>query len=67
MPVRVTVSAVILSVLPLVTRVKVSRSVMESPGARVTLGGLVPLAIVVVKVGAIGVNGLPVGTTPVAA
>ena len=43
----------------------VSSSVAEAPGAIDELDGFVPLAIVVTGV-AVGVNGDPVGTTPVA-
>ena len=47
-PIKVTVAAVTASGPELVCRVKVSRSVMAPPGARVALPGSVPLPTVVV-------------------
>lgn len=49
-PVRVTVSAVTLSVPLLVARVKESKSTIAPPGARVTFAGLTPSAITVAGV-----------------
>src|SRR5580765_649753 len=58
----VTVTAVMASVPLLVWTVNASAMVAAPPGARLTLPGSVPVASVVV--GAAGVAGDPVGTTP---
>ena len=62
---KVTVAAVTVSVPDEVWSVKASKSVADAPGAIEELEGSVPSPRVVTAA-AVGVNGLPVGTTPVA-